>query len=236
MKTALKKKCISKNGISRAVVILIICVVVFFIAAIIPLSIFHRQVFDKIGCTQALDSGTRQLYDAYLLDEVHSVEDAKAVVTRAMNGWDDLCPGGGTMHIVYDETAEKPYRLACGIHDTDTVERTNLNAYYVFEQLKEKLAILQAKGELYPETIPVTLNSIEYTAVLTDKESGYYRGTYNTPGAEEETLIFYAIAGYSDFGKEYGAKDGDICYFSFVDPDHVANWNAQTGWSGDRFR
>ena len=235
MKTALTKKCFSKNGISRAVVIVIISVIVLLIAAIIPLAIYHKQISDKIGCTQAMDSGTRQLYDAYLMGDVRSVEDAKAVVTRAMNGWDDLCPGGGTVHIVYDKTAEKPYRLACGIHDTDTVERTNLNAKYVLEQLIEKLEILQAKGEQYPESIPVKLNSIEYTAVLTDKESGFYRGSYNTPGAEEETLIFYAIAGHSDFGKEYGAKDGDICYFSFVDPDHVANWNAQSGWSGDRF-
>lgn len=235
MKTALKNKFFSKDGISRAVVILVVVVAVLLVAALIPLAIYHKHISEKLGCKQAMDSGTRQLYDAYLLGDVHNVEEAKAVVTRAMNGWDDLCPGGGTMHIVYDETAEKPYRLACGIHDPDTVERTNLNAKYVLEQLIKKLEILQAKGEQYPESIPVSVNSIEYTAVLTDAESGFFRGTYNTPGAKEETLIFYAIAGHSEFGKEYGAKDGDICYFSYVDPDHVANWNAQTGWSGDRF-
>lgn len=236
MKTALKNKLFSKNGISRAVVILIMVAVVLLIVALIPLAIYHKQISDKIGCTQAMDSGTRQLYDAYLLGDVHNVEEAKAVVTRAMNGWDDLCPGGGTMHIVYDDKAEKPYRLACGIHDPDSTERTNLNALYVFNQLKEKLEILQAKGEQYPETIPVSVNSNTYIAKLTDEESGYYRGTYNTPGAEEEMVIVYAIAGHSEFGREYGAKDGELCYFSYVDPDHVASWNVQTGWSGDRFQ
>ena len=108
MKTALKNRFSSKNGISRVVVILIIAVVTLSIVAIIPLAIYHSRIAAKIGCTQAMDSGTRQLYDAYLLGDVHNIDEAKAVVTRAMNGWDDLCPGGGTMHIVYDETAEKP--------------------------------------------------------------------------------------------------------------------------------
>ena len=197
-------------------VILIIAIAVLLVAIIVPTSIYRASIAAKLGCEQAVDSGTRQMYDAYLNDSIHDVSEAKAFVTHVMVGWDNLCPGGGTMHIVYNPDDDRPYRLACGLHDKDEAERTRLNAMYVLDELREELRLRQAKGIQYPETLTVSLNSKDLTAVLNDHESGLVRGTYNTPGLEG-TLVYYSIAGHSEFCADSGGEEGRIWYFSFAD-------------------
>ena len=235
MKKFFENKIRSRRGITRAAVVLLIAIAALLVAIIIPVSISHQKTAQRLACVQSLDSGTRQLYDYYLAGDVKSVADAKAIVTYAMNGWDDLCPAGGTVHIVYDEDAKKPYFLICGLHGTDKKQVTRLNALYVLESLRDRVEKLGAQGIKYPETIDVKLNSKTYTAVLVDEESGYVRGTYNTPGAKEKTVIFYSIKGHGDFGSDSGANDGEIWYFSFADENHCANWNIKSGWSGDSY-
>jgi hypothetical protein len=167
-------------------------------------------------------------------------------VGYAMNGWDDMCPGGGKVYLITTRTnnnrasdktkGQLPYELVCGKHDRDSKRRTRLNADDVLHQLESSLFELRRNGEKYPESITVTYNSKPLTAVLVDEETNLKRGTSTTSGLEdEEAVAYYSIVGHSDFGKDSNTKEGEIWYFSFADKLHCANWRSDDGWTGDSY-
>lgn len=242
MKNRLKNRLESRGGVSRAVVVLIVLVVIMVIAVIIvPTVIYYRTESKKIGCAAALDTAQRQLDDAYLFAAGKMTkEDAKETVTRVMNGWDDLCPGGGEIYIVESDTDEigmsgRKYTLVCGIHGSDAKELTRLNSDNAMKKLRDAIRREQINGTQYPESITLTLNGEEITAFLTEKDMDFKRGTKATPGAKTGIVIYYAIVGNGDLGNSSDLPDGSVCYFCYADEEHCANWKNTSGWYGDCF-
>lgn len=233
MKTYWKQKLSGRNGIAAAVVILAILVVILSVVIAIPFYRNYRNQTREIGCVSSLKSANDQLSIAYLSAGQLTAAEAKAAVTRAMNGWDDLCPGGGTPYLVETEDAV-PWRVVCGLHDKDTKERTRLNAANVLEQVRQKVDLEQKLGDPAPAEVQVTLNGKEYPAVLTEEETGFKRGTAATSGVEG-TVIHYALTGYGAFSGTPGPAGGSVCYFSFADENHCAAWSEQEGWTGDSY-
>ena len=235
MKNALIRKIKKKNGISRLVVILIVLVAVMLVLVSVPVYIYYREQSKRIGCTQGLDTATRQLYDAYLMGSIHSVEDAKKHITYVMNGWEDLCPDYGTIYIVEStEEGQKPYRLVCGIHCEDKKERTRLNADNVLTQVKKRVNELRALGEKYPEAVNVELNGKTLTVLLTYKPTNIKYGTSITEGVKG-TVAYYGITGNIDFENTTGAVEGSVCYFNYADEDYGAVWGLPEGWWGSSY-
>ncbi|MGN0403845.1 MAG: hypothetical protein ACI4F1_01360 [Bariatricus sp.] len=229
-----RQKLHSKSGIAWIFVILLVLIGIMVILIAIPVYQYYRNRADEIGCASALNTANHQLSIEYLQDGVFTAQKAKAVVTRAMDGWDDLCPGEGTPYIIENEQDAVPWRVVCGKHDEDTKERTRLNASNALEQIEKKVRSAQIQGEQYPERIVVAMNGEEYKAVLTDEDSGLKRGTDATSGVKG-TVIYYSIAGHSEFGENSGVADGRVWYFSYADEEHCANWSSPDGWSGDSY-
>jgi len=216
------------------VFILIILVAVMMIVVSIPIYIYYREQSKKIGCTQSLDSGTRQLYDAYLCGDIHSVEDAKKHITYVMNGWEDLCPANGDIYIVEDKESEKPYRLVCGVHAEDRKERTRLNAENVFEQIKTRVKELQALGQKYPDAVTVKLNGEELVAKRITTPTRIKYGTDLTSDLKG-TVIYFGITGDFDFENPTNQIEGSVCYFNFADEEYAAIWYLPEGFWGSAY-
>lgn len=223
-----------KDGISRFVFILIIAVVVMAIVVSIPLILYYRSQSAKIGCYAALDTASRQMADKYLIDGFKDENEVKKWVGYVMNGWDDLCPGGGNVYVIHDETAEMPWRLVCGMHGEDRKECCKLNAKWVLEQVREAVRESADEGVPVPESVELRFNGELLSVLLTEEETGLTRGTGTTMGVEG-TVAYFGIAGVGEVGKDSGLKDGQVCYLSFADPDYCANWDSVFGWSGSAY-
>ena len=233
MKKSWKKKLEGRSGIAAVVVILALLVLLLSVGIAIPVYRNYREQADEIGCVSSLTSANNQLSIEYLSAGELTAVEAKAIVTKAMNGWDDLCPVGGTPYLVAAE-GEVPWRVVCGLHDKDTKERTRLNAANVLKQLRRKVDLEQKLGDPTPPEVTVTLNGKEYRALLTEQETGLKRGTATTSGVKG-TVIYYSLSGYGAFAENISLPDGSVCYFSFADEEHCATWRHQEGWSGDSY-
>jgi hypothetical protein len=227
----------NNRGISRLAALLLVLIIVMSAMIAVPHLLSYNAQGEAVACAAALDTASRRLAQDYLDGNYdQNAAEAQKVVTVAMNGWDDLCPGGGKVYLVETKNKDLPYELVCGKHDHDAKRRTRLNSGYVLEQLKEGLRKARRDGKPYPEKLVFSLNGKQWTARLTDEATGFKRGTATTAGMEGKGIVaYYAIAGHSDFCADSGAKEGSICYFSFADEQHCANWRYDDGWTGDSY-
>ncbi len=238
-KAKLYGKLLGKSGIARIIVILLVLVLVMLIVVSVPVYKYYKAYADNVACVQSLDSAWRQTAADYLTNNSDPTpEEVKEVAEKAMLGWDDLCPAGGSVYVVenpgYAERHELPYLLVCGLHGTDKKQCTRLNSHNVYDQILEAVRKEQLKGNQYPESVTVSLHHKPLTAYLVDEFTGLKRGTSATIGYEG-TVVYYSIVGHSDFGKDSGLKDGKVWYFSYADEEHCANWDAKNGWTGDSY-
>ena len=238
MKTKLREKLNSRRGISRLIAIMLALILVLVIVILIPVGLKYRRQAKIYACYTGLDTARRQLAGNFMFNgfENDKAEEAKEFVAFVMNGWDDLCPEGGDVYVVPKGDSELDWEIVCGLHCKDKRLCTRLNAYNVREQLRNALLKEQAKGNMYPETLPFTLHHKEYTAELVDESTGLRRGTRTTMGREKDGIVaYYSIVGHSDYGKDSGMKEGEIWYFSFADEEHCANWTYKEQWTGDSY-
>ena len=222
------------RGISRAVAIMLVLVAVMLVLVSIPVGIHFRDKWREIKCMTSLDTAKRQMIDEFLFTAGElDIEEAKSHVGYVMNGWDDLCPGGGIVYIVADDDpdAEMPYKLVCGVHGEDKKEVTRLNANYVYKKICERVKYEYAKGAPIPESVTVYLNGEDLVAHLVTEDQKVKRGT-STSDYEDDIVAFYGVAGNGSLN-ETGAKKGEVCYFAYADENYCANWTAQKYWSGD---
>ena len=238
MGNTVKNKLKNRLGLARAIVILIIIAALLAaVAILIPTIAYYREQSKKIGCVTALDTAYRQYIDAYLtgvkgLDK----EETKEVVTFAMCGWDDLCPGGGNIFIVKDEEkGHDVYRLVCGLHDEDLKERVRLNAGYVLDTVREAVAAAREKGDPVPDSATRPLSGKELVILRTDEPSTLRRGTDSTMDYEG-TVAFYSVVGIGDDSDASGQKDGEVWSFTFADENYCAKWNYRQSWTGDAYK
>ena len=233
MKGKSQKKLHNSRGFSRLAVLLCALILVLLVAVLLPAIRHYRFQADTVACASALDTARRQLSADFLLrTERSSAAEAKDYVRCVMDGWDDLCPAGGTCYLVRQKDGGMEWDLVCGLHGADRKKCTRLNGDYLLSRLREELRSQRLLGNPYPETLTAEVNGRRLTAKLVDEETGLWRGTSATVGTKGKILA-YGIAGHSDFGRDCGIPEGEICYFSYADEEHCANWSAWEGWTGD---
>jgi len=226
----------SRRGITRFTVILLVLVAIMLIVAAVPIWLHLRENAERMGCLTALDSARRQLAVDYLMvNGTPTAKDAQDVVTYAMNGWDDLCPGGGTVYVVETKREDwMPYDVVCGLHGEDRKQCTRLNASYVLEQIEEAVHHEQLLGDPFPASVTVRLHHEDVVALLVDDYTGIRRGTSTTADLDG-VVAFYSLVGHSDFGANSGLKEGELWYFSYADEEYCAAWSSTRGWTGDSY-
>ncbi len=236
MKAPQGSKLHSERGISWVIAVLLVLVIVLAITSLIPSYRKYQEQGKEVACATALDTARRQLAANFMFNgfDNDSAEEAKAFVTYVMNGWDDLCPAGGSVYVVPKANSPMDWEIICGLHCSDSRLCTRLNAYNVRSQLQEALLKERNKGNPFPESLPYTLHSKPHTAWLTDADVGLKRGTRLTEG-QEGIVAYYSVVGHSDFGADSGMKKGEMWYFTFADEEHCANWSYHDEWTGDSY-
>ena len=136
-----------RGGINRLVAILLALVVIMLVVVSIPTFRWYQALSERHACEAAMDTAWRKMAEDYIINGSMKVDEVKAAVGYAMNGWDDICPGGGKVYLVKtrnnrsaseDKAGGKlPYELVCGKHDKDEKLRTRLNADDILRQLQE---------------------------------------------------------------------------------------------------
>lgn len=230
-----RQRLVDRRGSSKLVSILCILVILAVLVFLAPYAIQYFKESNRTACMTALDSARRQMAADYMLSS--GVATAQGTNAYVLKGRDDLCPSGGTVYVREIEPDTQngvPFELVCGLHNPDTKLCTRLNAGYVLAQVGDAVASQQLIGIPFPESVKVSLNGKEYTAVLVDEETGIRSGT-DTIKELSGTVIYYSIVGHTEFGKDSGLSEGEVWYFSFADENHCANWSSKKSWTGDSY-
>ena len=224
---------LNSRGLVRAALLLLIPLAVLLALLLWPAWQKFRFQSQQIACTDALATARDSLSIDYIANnQAPAPDDARAVVGQVMDGWQDLCPDGGTVYLVKTQSGAPPYTLVCGLHDTDTKQRTRLNADNALTQLQNALAKAKTLGLPAPQTLTAAFNGKTYTARPVTEPVAIYRGTETTAGVKG-TVLYYGLRGQGAFAAAPGAADGEICYFLFADENHCAVWQPAEGWTGD---
>ncbi len=225
MNKSILHKLTRSDGISRAMVVMLVLVGVMLIVVAIPVYQYNRSIAREIGCVQSLDTASRQMaVDLMMVNDEPTPEDIKALLTHAMVGWEDLCPAYGTVYIVKNpEGSELPYRLACGMHDPDLKERTRLNADHVLNQVITEVRTAWAKNIPMTENVVTSLNGGTVEVVLLDEPNDLRRGTGASVG-HKGTEAYFTVN-----------DRGTVSWFVYADENHAAVWRENDGWTGDSY-
>jgi len=229
MNDRMRKQLHSSRGMARLTGILLAAVTVLLVVVMIPVVRAYRAEMRRIECVQSLDSATRQVAADYLMrySGDQTAKDAKSVAAEAMLGWEDICPGYGTVYVVSNNVPEGkdglPFRLVCGLHDTDLKERVRLNADYVLEQVREAVRVARAKEESAPAQVDAAINGGTQPVLLLDEPNSLRRGTGASIG-HKGIEAYYTVD-----------ENGAVAWFVYADENHAAVWRTGDGWTGDSY-
>ncbi|MBR0409667.1 MAG: hypothetical protein IJI25_01510 [Eubacterium sp.] len=225
--------------INRLIAVLLVLVAIMLVIVSVPLRKAFQYRSECIACEQAMKSAGDGLIIEYLhRQKEDNVEEARNTILEVMPAREKICPSGGNVYLIKNDHGV--YEPICGLHNSDKVLRTRLNASCALDLLKETRRNYFKKNENEPEALTITLNSKPLKCLHVTKEEMIHRGTDTTNGYKG-TVAYYGVAGDFTFSAKYSKKgngdaaEGDICYFVYADKDHCAIWRSNDGWSGDAY-
>lgn len=230
----------SRGGVNRLVAILLGLVAVMLILIAIPAYQKSRYDAERVGCTFALDKAQDMMAVEYLFNDWSmTVQEAAAIVDKSRYERDNLCPGGGDYFITRKEGV-LGYKVVCGLHDTDTRERTRLCSGAVMSRLLEALKTDGTSAK----KIKVPLNGKKVTCQRVDADPRLMFGT-KSDIERKGVVCYYALAGDAEAREAVeqaesidlsALKEGDMWYFGYADENHASVWKYTKGWSGDAWK
>ena len=217
MLPALRRKLNNSGEISLVVVIALLIVIALAVVILMP----YIRGWLHHGATDGCDLALRKTKDVLRYEFGASTELDMERAKEVLRTQGSFCPGGGEFYLVEAPDSPGGVTVVCGLHDTDTLRRTTLNAENAIGQLRAVLKDAKERQRPLPDAVEITLNSKSFRAERVEKEPGITRGTYLTPGVEG-TLIYYILN-----------DDGELTFFCYADEDHCARWRLGAGWIGE---
>ncbi|MBR4702607.1 MAG: hypothetical protein IKO91_02075 [Oscillospiraceae bacterium] len=218
----MKKKLASRQGINRAVALVLALVLVLAVLISIPIYLSYKKRADQFSCTVALKKAQDMLDVEFLWNYELSHDEALKVVERAKWEMEALCPAGGDYYLVDRPESDQVYRVTCGIHEKNTYLRTRLNAAHVLELLEDALANCVRRGiEVPEEGFTFLVNSRELPVPLLEEPVDLRWGT--SASIDYEGIVsFFTLA-----------EDGSVAWFVYADENHASVYRAGNDWGGD---
>ncbi len=230
MREVLKKFTDARGGVNRLVLIFLIAIAAVLVLIAKPLWDSFAYDAARRGCEAALKSATDGLVIDYLYHfEEGSVDDARMTLEEVMPGRENLCPAGGTVYLIRNDSGI--YEPVCGLHGRDERQRTRLNASYAKKKLEEELSEIfsekpSAAGSSEredPDTITIGLNGSDLEIRRAEIRPALTHGT-DSMVDYEGTVAFYGID-----------EAGDLSFFTYADENYCAAWSPAKGWTGDAY-
>lgn len=229
-----------KGYINRLVAVLLVLIVIMLVIISLPLKNAFQYRSECIACEQAMKSAKDGLIIEYLHRQKEgNVEEARNTILEVMPARENICPANGNVYLIKND--KDIYEPVCGLHYSDKVLRTRLNASCAQDLLKETRRNYYKNHDSEPEFLTITMNGKPLKCIFVRQEEMIHRGTDTTNGYKG-IVAFYGVAGDFTFSEKTAKKgngsaaDGDICYFVYADKDHCAIWRSNDGWSGDAYK
>ncbi len=218
----MKEKLASKQGVNRAVALVLLLVLALAVVISIPVYLSYQKRADQFGCAVALKKAQDMLDVEFLWNYELGHDEALAVADRAKWEMDALCPAGGDYYLVDRPESDQVYRVTCGIHEKNTYLRTRLNASHVLELLEGAMADCVRRGVEVPEEgFTFLVNGRELPVRRLEEPVDLRWGT--SASIDYEGIVcFFTLA-----------EDGSVAWFVYADENHASVYRALNDWSGD---
>ena len=105
---------------------------------LMPLIQNRERKAEGYACTLAIRRAQDAVLVEFFSDPEMTEKDAAIVVDRSKLAREDLCPSGGDYYLV--PISGGSWRVTCGLHEEDTIQRTRINAARVLEEVQSQLA------------------------------------------------------------------------------------------------
>ena len=206
----------------RGLLILLIFVALLLAAMILmPLIQNRERKAEGYACTLAIRRAQDAVLVEFFSDPEMTEKDAAIIVDRSKLAREDLCPSGGDYYLV--PISGGSWRVTCGLHEEDTIQRTRINASRVLEEVQSQLANKRRLEMDVASSLLLNVNGKALDVQLLAGDNALRRGT-------DYSIDFDGVVSFFSLN-----ADGELNWFVYADENHAAVWKLSSGWSGDAY-
>ncbi len=207
------------QGLRRLIWLLVFVVILLAVMLVIPMLQSRESKAEGYACTLSVRRAQDAILVEFLSDPDLTQAGAAVAVEKSKLGRDQLCPSGGDYYVV---PKGGTWHVTCGLHEEDTEYRTQLNAMFVLEQVREQIDA-RKRIEMQMDNIPLVCNGQPLDVLLLAGDNGLRRGT-------DYSIDFDGVVSFYSMNAA-----GELNWFVYADANHAAVWKINDGWSGDAY-
>ena len=209
------------QGVRRLLVLLIFVVLLLAVMIVMPLIQNRERKAEGYACTLAIRRAQDAVLVEFFSDPEMTENDAAIVVDKSKLAREDLCPSGGDYYLV--PISGGGWRVTCGLHEEDTIQRTRINASRVLEEVQSQLANKRRLEMDVASSLLLNVNGKALDVPLIPGDNALRRGT-------DYSIDFDGVVSFFSLN-----ADGELNWFVYADENHAAVWKLNSGWSGDAY-
>ena len=209
------------QGVRRLLILLIFVVLLLAAMIVMPLIQNRERKAEGYACTLAIRRAQDAVLVEFFSDPEMTEKDAAIVVDKSKLAREDLCPSGGDYYLV--PLSGGSWRVTCGLHEEDTIQRTRINASRVLEEVQAQLANKRRLEMDIASDLLLNVNGKALNVQLLAGDNALRRGT-------DYSIDFEGVVSFFSLN-----ANGEVNWFVYADENHAAVWKLTSGWSGDAY-
>jgi len=209
------------QGVRRLLILLIFVVLLLAVMIVMPIIENRERKAEGYACTLAIRRAQDAVLVEFFSDPEMTEREAAIVVDKSKLAREDLCPSGGDYYLVPLNGGS--WRVTCGLHEEDTIQRTRINASRVLEELQSQLANKRRLEMDVATSLLLNVNGKALDVTLLPGDNALRRGT-------DYSIDFDGVVSFFSLN-----ADGEVNWFVYADENHAAVWKLNSGWSGDAY-
>ena len=209
------------QGVRRLLILLIFVVLLLAVMIVMPIIENRERKAEGYACTLAIRRAQDAVLVEFFSDPEMTEREAAIVVDKSKLAREDLCPSGGDYYLV--PISGGSWRVTCGLHEEDTIQRTRINASRVLEEVQMQLANKRRLEMDVATSLLLNVNGKALDVTLLPGDNALRRGT-------DYSIDFDGVVSFFSLN-----ANGEVNWFVYADENHAAVWKLNSGWSGDAY-
>ncbi len=209
------------QGVRRLLILLIFVVLLLAVMIVMPIIENRERKAEGYACTLAIRRAQDAVLVEFFSDPEMTEREAAIVVDKSKLAREDLCPSGGDYYLV--PLSGGSWRVTCGLHEEDTIQRTRINASRVLEEVQAQLANKRRLEMDIASDLLLNVNGKALNVQLLAGDNALRRGT-------DYSIDFDGVVSFFSLN-----ANGEVNWFVYADENHAAVWKLTSGWSGDAY-